>query len=366
MNYRIFTACILFPLGLAAQNCVTESLLQKPGTWKAGMKGSQHGSAADLAREKKVVAAIHEMIQSKYKPAAVEAIYHGSYEADQDAPSNNYLYSIIPLNYYCDGSNLKTQHETSTYFSVGANSIDARIFETLDFKDVSSGTGFHYIYDMPVEKDGYLYFPEKDAGLGLGMTGKTHAWLITYTGKLPFAYVTKKEFLQAQKTILANAQRGAESGFRDVLSRIEIEKGFREKEYKNDPEKLKQYMKMDYNETKARYEKLVADNTKSFKPAFDKIESQLKMPEQELNRQAIVKQDPNDHLSYLFTDDDDPMGLVLIKPNRGYFNPKLPRSSPQFFYISVRGNHKEEIAAKFMKEIMQAIDFAKLKNMLGK
>lgn len=366
MNYKILFACILLPLGLKAQNCDRESLLQKPGTWKAGMKGSQLGSAADLAREKKVVAVIHEMIQSKYTPAAVEAIYHGTYGTDQSAPANNYMYSIIPLNYYCDGNLIKTNRETSTYFSIGANFIDAGIYETLDFKGVASGAGFHFIHDIPVEKDGYLYFPEKDASLGFGMTGKTYAWLITYPGKLPFAYVTKKEFLQAQKIILANAQREAESGFRDVLSRIEIEKGFREKEYKNDPEKLKNYMKMDYNETKLRYEKLLADNAKSFKPALDKIESKLKLPEQELSRQAIVKQDPNDHLSYLFTDDNDPLGLVLIKPNREYFNPKLPRSSPQFFYISVRGNHKEEIAARFIKDIMQAIDFTKLKNMLGK
>ena len=54
--------------------CTEESLLQKPGTWKAGMKGSEGGTAADLAREKKIVAAIHTMIKSKYKPMSVEGI----------------------------------------------------------------------------------------------------------------------------------------------------------------------------------------------------------------------------------------------------------------------------------------------------
>jgi len=90
------------------------------------------------------------------------------------------------------------------------------------------------------------------------------------------------------------------------------------------------------------------------------------MPESELNQPAIVKMDPHDALAYLFVDDDDPMGQVLIKPNPAYFNKKLPRSSPQFFWVSVRGNYTEPIATKFMADIMKAIDFTMLKNMLGK
>jgi len=45
----------------------------------------------------------------------------------------------------------------------------------------------------------------------------------------------------------------------------ENEKGFKETEYKNDPEKLSKYMKMDYLPSKERYEKLLADNEKKYK-----------------------------------------------------------------------------------------------------
>lgn len=353
-------------LSIAFYSSSAQDCAQKAGAWKAGMKGSQAGTATDLAKEKKVVEAIHTMVKAKYTPASVEANYTGAYSANPSAPGNNYYYSIIPLNYYCEGNTLKLNHETSTYFSINANFFDADIYETPNVTDAASGTGYNYIPDMPVEKDGYWYFKEKDAGLGFGMTGKASAWLITYNGKLPFAYVTKKEFLETQKVIIGNAMRSAASGFKDVLDRLEIEKGFKEKEYKNDPEKLSRYMKMDYNDSKARYEKLIADNDKKFKPAFNKLESQLKKSESELNQPAIVKQDPNDYLAYLFTDDNDPMGQVLIKPNPGYFNKKLPRSSPQFFWIYVRANHKEPIAAKFMADIMKAVDFAALRNMLGK
>jgi hypothetical protein len=359
---------ISIPLSaVIAQDCSKELLLQKPGKWKAGIKGSEGGTPADLAKEKKIVSAIHNMITAKYSPLGVEAGYQGAFGRPQpNTPANDYYYSIIPLNYYCDGNSLKTAHESSTYFQVSANFPFAEIYESPDISQATSGTGYHSISDMPVEKNGIWIFKETDASLGFGMTGKSSAWLITYAGKLPYSYVTKKEFLENRKKILANSMMESSNGFKDVLKRIEIEKGFKEKEYKNDPEKLKKYMKMDYSDTKARYEKLLADIEKTYQPAFAKIEALLKLPATELNRQAIVKADPADHLSYLFTDDTDPFGKILIKPNPGYFNIKLPRSSPQFFGVQIKGNHKEPIAAKFMTDIMKAVDFTILKNMLGK
>ncbi len=367
MKYIFSLVTLFITSSVFAQNCTDELVKQKPGGWKETSNRPSGISATDLAREKKTVAAISAMIKSKYSPKGVNAEVSGVYNSPQPkAPVNVYGYSIIPLNFYCDGNAIKTIHETSTYFSVSANLFDAEIYESPDNKEVTSGMGYHYIYDMPFEKDGYWHFKTKDAGLGFGMTGKSSAWLITYSGRLPYAYVTKKDFLETRKIILANDMRQSAAGFKDVLARLDIEKGFKEKEYKNDPEKLKKYMKMDYNDSKARYEKLLLDNEKSYQPAFDKIEKQLKLPAAELSQQAIVKEDPNDHLSYLFTDDNDPFGKVLIKPNPGYFNKKLPRSAPQFFWIYVRANHKEPIAANFMSEIIKAVDFPGLKNMLGK
>lgn len=371
--YRVMTFLLVYILfafptfAVFAQDCNPTILLQKPGKWIAGNKGSEGGTPADLAKEKKIIAAIHTMITSKYSPAGVEADFLGVYGYPKsNTPANDYQYRIIPLNFYCDGNSIKTAHETSTYFQIAANFPFEQIYESPDNSQASSGPGYHFIFDMPVEKNGYWSFKETDASLGFGMTGKSNTWLITYTGKLPYAYVSKKEFLETRKKILANSMFESLNGFKDVLKRIEIEKGFKEKEYKNDPEKLKRYMKMDYTDTKARYEKLIADNEKVYKPAFAKIETLLKMSAIELNQQAIVKEDPADHLSYLFTDDNDPFGKILIKPNPGYFNIKLPRSSPQFFWVYIRGNHKETIATKFMTDIMKAVDFTTLKNMLGK
>jgi hypothetical protein len=161
----------------------------------------------------------------------------------------------------------------------------------------------------------------------MGATGKSRTWLITHDNKLPFAYVTKKEFLEKQKNMLLLAMPKAIESSRDNLK------------------------------TKTEQD---------FKKALAKIEILMKMPSSESDQPAIVKQDPNDYLSFLFTANDDPFSKVLIKPNSGYFNSKLPRSFPQFIVVNITGDDKEPVAAKVMTAVMKDLDFTALRNMLGK
>ena len=370
MKYLVLNLFLFLSTSAFSQGCNQELLLQTPGILKEDAPyNSGKFSALDLAKHKKVLASISNMINVNYKPMGVKAGCHESYGNPRASwPANNYSYSIKPLNFYCDGNSIKTAGETPTHFNITANYCGAEIYEELNNDEAVSGTGFYFIQDMPVEKDGYWNFKEKETALVLGQpgSGKEYQWLITYDGKLPFAYVTKKEFLEVQKKIVAKVKNMAVLGFKDVLKNKEIEKGFKEKEYKNQPEKFEKYMKMDYQETKARYEKLITDNEKNYKPALDKIDSQLKMPLAELMQQAIVKIDPHSTFSaYLFTDDIDPFGQVLIKPNLAYFK-KLPKSSAQFFWVYLRGSHKDPTALKFMTDIIKAVDFIMLKNLLGK
>jgi len=319
MKYFLISSLLLMSLNLAAQLCSEASLLLKPGIWKEGIKGSVSGiPAGDLEKEKKVVAALHNMIKSKYTPMGAEADFNGSYDSpDAEIPVNNYGYTIYFLNYICEGNVVKTVHETSTTFSIDANRFDGRIFETPDENNIPD-EGFFSIKIIPVEKDGYYYF-EQDVSLGFGLTGKSRTWLITHDNKLPFAYVTKKEFLAKQKQMLMNSLA-----------------------------KSTGTSKKDYNNALAKIETLLTGSTG------------------EVLQPVIVKKDPNDYLSYLFTSISDPFGKVLIKPNPGYFNTKLSRSSPQFFVVNVKGNEKDAVASNFMNGILKDFDFAALKNMLGK
>jgi hypothetical protein len=301
MKYVLLLVALYASLNAYSQDCTQATASQKPGIWKEGMKGSVlNVPPVDLDRERKVVAAIHLLVKSKYSPAGVEADYNGSYDRpDADVPVNLYNYNIYFMHYFCEGNVIKTDHETSTSLTVSVNRFDPKIYEKPDENNLP-GEGFYSIKKMPVEKDGNFFF-EEDAGLGLGVTGKSRTWMITRDNKLPFAYVTKKEFLEKQKNMLILAMPKAIEG---------SNQNFKTK------------------------------TEQDFKKALAKIEAFLKMPSGELDQPAIVKQDPNDYLSFLFTTNDDPFSKVLIKPNLGYFNSKLPKSSPRFFVINITGDDK--------------------------
>jgi hypothetical protein len=226
------------------------------------------------------------------------------------------------LHYFCENNLIKTAHETSTTFSISSNRFDGNIYEIADESNIPEG--YYSLKKMPVLKDGYYYF-EENASLGFGESGKSHNWLITIDGKLPFAFVTKKEFLEKQKQMLLKSMPKATESSKESL-------------------------------------KLIQD----YKTALAKIETLLKMPAGDAEQPAIVKKNPTDYLSYLFTTGDDAFAKVLIKPNPGYFNSKLSRSSPQFFLVNLSGDEKEPVAAKVMTDLMKNFDFSALKNMLGK
>jgi hypothetical protein len=327
MKYVLLLWALYASLNAYSQDCTQASASQKPGIWKEGMKGSISGIApADLDRARKVVAEIHLLVKSKYSPTGVEADFNGSYDRpDTEVPVNIYDYNIYFLHYICEGNVLKTDHETSTSLTISVNRFDPKIYEKPDENNLP-GEGFYSIKKMPVEKDGIFFF-EEDAGLGLGVTGKSRTWLITHDNKLPFAYVTKKEFLEKQKNMLILAMPKAIEG---------SNQNFKTK------------------------------TEQDFKKALAKIEALMKMLSGELDQPAIVKQDPNDYLSFLFATNDDPFSKVLIKPNPGYFNSKLPRSSPQFIVVNITGDDKEPVAAKVMTDVIKDLDFSALRIMLGK
>jgi hypothetical protein len=327
MKYVLLLWALYASLNAYSQDCTQASASQKPGIWKEGMKGSISGIApADLDRARKVVAEIHLLVKSKYSPTGVEADFNGSYDRpDTEVPVNIYDYNIYFLHYICEGNVLKTDHETSTSLTISVNRFDPKIYEKPDENNLP-GEGFYSIKKMPVEKDGNFFF-EENAGLGLGVTGKSRTWLITHDNKLPFAYVTKKEFLEKQKNMLILAMPKAIEG---------SNQNFKTK------------------------------TEQDFKKALAKIEALMKMLSGELDQPAIVKQDPNDYLSFLFATNDDPFSKVLIKPNPGYFNSKLPRSSPQFIVVNITGDDKEPVAAKVMTDVIKDLDFSALRIMLGK
>ena len=107
MKYKIIIACSMFPLWLKAQDCTQEMLRQQPGTWKAGQQGKiVNVSATDLAKEKSVIASIHKMVSTDYKPVGCQITYSTVYGKipgpGQSFIADPYYYSIYILRYLCD------------------------------------------------------------------------------------------------------------------------------------------------------------------------------------------------------------------------------------------------------------------------
>ena len=165
MKQILLFIVILISSAVSAQDCTEEFILQKPGFWK-DVSGTESGIAAtDLAIEKKVVAAIHAMITSKYSPMSAKLNFGGAYSRPYPSmPANSYNYHIREFNFYCDGNTMKTEEEVDKTFMISANGFDAEIYEPAEGDRILQ-EGYNVITDMPIEKDGYWYFKEIDGEL---------------------------------------------------------------------------------------------------------------------------------------------------------------------------------------------------------
>ena len=142
-------------------------------------------------------------------------------------------------------------------------------------------------------------------------------WLITYNDTLPFYYVSRKEYLLIQKKRLEEKSKEVPG----------------EKEY-NDP-----FLK--------------------------NISDYLTKPESELNKPAICRWNEEERFEK-FVEEGSLGSFYAIKPNLDYYNKKLPKSSPQFISIEYFLATGYPVYVGNIANIEKALDFAKLKSMLGK
>jgi hypothetical protein len=67
-----------------------------------------------------------------------------------------------------------------------------------------------------------------------------------------------------------------------------------------------------------------------------------------------------------FVEEGTKGSFTAIKPNLAYYHNKLPKSSPQFFTVVYKIAKDGAVFDDNMEAIKKAVDFAMLKNMLGK
>lgn len=305
------------------QDCDPEILRQKPGTWIAGMAGSiKNVSPADLAKERAVLAIVHNMLFTNYKPMGNQSQYGNTFGKHVVAGDNwladPYYYSIYILMYLCDPQ-IKNKHyvqiSTSTKVTISAN-----VFFPIDLYPVlpvNGPRGYLGLKAMPVKKNGYYFMGEEINNSGGASNIKETRWLITYDDALPFVYLTRKEYLLIQK------------------KRLEQALG-------NDP-----------------------GNKEYYNPFINNVDNYLKKSEAELGKIAIYNPQEEERFKG-FMNEGDKYSLIAVKPNPAYYNKKLPMSSPQFFSVEYKVSDVSPVYTDNMEAIMKAVDFAKLKSMLGK
>src|SRR5688572_15035044 len=162
-----FLIIVLFSRVLVSgQDCTPESLAQIAGNWKQGIAGSTPNvTAAELAKEKAVLAKIHKMLVDGYKPKGVQAMH--AYAFSGPGPNNGknwiagtYWYSLYVLQYYCENDpaakvKYSPTSSTATRLNIYANLIpELNSLYAADLPD-DEMRGYLKLKHRPIKKDGY-------------------------------------------------------------------------------------------------------------------------------------------------------------------------------------------------------------------
>jgi hypothetical protein len=327
MKYTILFFLMLSSISTQAQDCSKELLAQKPGTWKAGPQGFiQNVSVKDLAQEKLLLAAIYKMLSTNYSPKGCQVGYSTVFGKHLPAGlnwiSDPYYLDMPILPYLCD----PTSKDKSKYYVAIATATRVNIAANVIYSNSLSlypadlpadeFRGYLKLKQRPQKKDGYYFMGEEVVGDRADKI-KEYCWLITYNDTLPFSYLSRKEYLLLTKKRL-------EKSIQEIPS---------EKEYTN--------------------------------VYLNNVNEYLKKTEAELNQPAICMWNDEERFEK-FVEEGTLGSFIAIKPNLAYYRKKLPMSSPQFFNVVYKIAHGNPVFEENMEAIIKAVDFAKLKNMLGK
>ena len=216
MRHILLNCAIFSSISLSAQDCSKEMLQQKPGIWKNGSQGSiRNVSATDLTKEKSVIAAIHKMVSTDYKPAGCQISYstvYGKYPGTgQTFIADPYHYAMYLLRYLCDANSADRSKYYVDYSTPTTVNITANVIYSLNNLYAAKlpgddSRGYLKLKQRPEKKDGYYFMGEEVVGDShLENKIKEYRWLITYDDTLPFSYISRKEYLLVQKKRLEKA-----------------------------------------------------------------------------------------------------------------------------------------------------------------
>ncbi|RPA70397.1 hypothetical protein EF405_03765 [Cyclobacteriaceae bacterium YHN15] len=318
-----------------SQNCSQEELAEMPGDWKPGLQGSTSGvSAADLAKEKEVVAKVFNIIKEHYEPMGCEVSWSGIYGYNPAVAkgwvANPYGFGSHFLRYLCDKEKPGQSYvDVSTPTSLYINFNEFHWVKAAEITDDREEQFFRF-RSIPENKGGYYFFKED---VDYNDKIKKYTWLFTYDNKLPYRNVTKKEYLSNMKEIFNAKIKEADQNYAVIKDRNLTE------------------------EEKAYYADVNASTHRFFQEPIDKINEMLKnLGEEELSKPAIIQSRGDGFPLSDFVEMGKQYSDILIKPDLSYYNTKLPMSAPQMFCIVFTVSHGDPVFEHVYNTISKAIE----------
>ena len=366
--FKILAVVFTFFTGTtyAQDNACLEQIMSKKGNWVPG--SVTKNNTPDYAMQKSFLDAAHKMMQG-YQPQGVQAQTFAVHTAAAyNNPFNSYKWWIGGFSYLCSGDNkLTVAHETYNAFRVHINNDFNR--QLFDNNNKYDGTGFSALKEgMPEEvRPGVWRFKEVWTPLGFSREGLTKLWMLTYPGKLPWQYVSRKEFLENRRQMLLSELKKEDESLSEKMADLEKTKQNIEKVTKNNPAQYAAWIKNDYEPAPARYRDYHQKTTANFKRAIEKVNDQLQAPAGELSKPAIVIKSEQNHLDYSFTENwQERFAQVLIKPNPGYFKTGVSKSIPQLVEVSIQYYPEDPVSVLFAKTTEKLVDLDYLQQFIGK
>ncbi len=343
MKFLFFLALSLFCGAMYAQqnlnnDCDQEALKNLPGKWTPqGFDEVENNmrkpTAAEAAAAKKIFNQIGKLFQEKYKPMGVDVNHYLTHNISPEgkAYSNWYIYTLSNSRFICvNGKKTTNSEAVSSAVHInpeGSLSVKFREMPVYDessrkvSSEASGSFGFYALTEREC-KNGNL--PDLSNGYYVVETSRDYNVWVTQDGKLPYRYVSRKEFIEKQVKLLEAQRKERHPGDSKELLTAFFDKPL--KAYKLDLKKDEEWLR-----------------------------------EISIVRQEVVKDPVTNAFQYSrfgFTTLNDPAMSVPIMPNPGYYNKNLPKWAPQFIVINV-GRIDGFIGQNIRKVVDENIEYFK-------
>jgi len=358
--------CILFFNIGFAQQCTDENVAGLPGGWRAAMKGASDHSAADMAREKVLLDTIAHFIRGNFtwQPIGGDITAGNAYSIRgldyRPTPvrklANTYSTFVFFQHFFCNHGTINREDFWNN-ISVTVNETPFKFDRTFfippvdqygnPMKEDPETDKYGFISELPAQKNGYFTFKKHDQAAQAEKDnhyGDNHR-LLTRGGRLPFRFMTKREYYEKWK--IQNDT---------TIARARIVK-----------EKMAVLAKTSGNNGDVEYEQRHIEQLQGYNDKLNRVlaahsAEELSQPalSGEENGEFLDNKDPNNRHDY------------VIVPDVTYYTAGVPRSTPQTFYIVFDAQYRRAVKyaddnflAEMEKVRMMDLLTEKLKALLG-